>query len=165
MLLAKIVNDLLLACDKKIPSLVMFLDLSAAFDTVDQMKLLNILHNEIGVTGAALEWFDSFLRGRAQKVKIGDAYSAIVTLDYGVAQGSILGPKLFNIYTRSFPGTMQAASFSIEGYADDHQLQKQFHLMCQVSVLGEGINKSFQIIESWMKEFFLKLNSSRTKIM
>ena len=165
MLLAKIVNDLLLAYDKRIPSLVMFLALSAAFDTVDQMKLLNILHNEIGVTGTALKWFDSFLRGRTQKVKIGDAYSAIVTLDYGVAQGSILGPKLFNIYTRSFPGTMQAAYFSVEGYADDHQLQKLFNLMCQVSVLGEGINKSVQIIESWMKEFFLKLNSSKTKIM
>ena len=87
-----------------------------------------------------------------------------MTLDYGVAQGSILGPKLLNIYTRSVPCTMQAASFS-EGYADDHQLQKQFNLMCQVNVLGKGINKSFQIIESWMKELFLKLNSSKTKIM
>ena len=72
----------------------MFLDLSAAFDMVDQMKMLNILHNEIGVTSTALKWFDSFLRGRTQKVKIGDAYSAIMTLDYGVAQGSILGQKL-----------------------------------------------------------------------
>ena len=165
MLLLKVVNDLLLACDKKTPSLVMFLDLSAAFDTVDQGKLLGILENDIGVTGTALKWCDSFLRGRTQKVKINDEYSDEETLDFGVPQGSILGPKFFNIYTKPFPGTMQVVHMSVEGYADDHQLQKQFNLMFQVEVLGEGINKTFQVIDSWMKEFFLKLNSSKTKIM
>ena len=41
--------------------------------------------------------FESFLTGRTQKVKIGDEYSDELELDFGVTQGSILGPKLFNI--------------------------------------------------------------------
>ena len=46
MLLVKIVNDLLAACDNKTPTSLMLLDLSAAFDTVDQIKLQNILCSE-----------------------------------------------------------------------------------------------------------------------
>ena len=65
-LLTKVVYDLLLSCDEKIPSLVMFLDLSAAFDTVDQTKLLDILQNQVGVRGTAIKWFISFLRGRSK---------------------------------------------------------------------------------------------------
>ena len=48
-LLLKAVNDLLISCDNGLPSVVMLLDLSAAFDTVDQEKLLSILKEEIGI--------------------------------------------------------------------------------------------------------------------
>ena len=48
----------------------MLLDLSAAFDTVDQDELLTLLHDEIGINGIALKWFASFLKGRSQKVLI-----------------------------------------------------------------------------------------------
>ena len=165
MLLAKIVDELLLSCDKKKITLLLFLDLSAAFDTVDQRKLLNILSDEIGVRGTALKWFESFLLGRTQKVKIGDAYSVENMLDYGVPQGSILGPKLFNIYTRSFPIAMQNIGYSAEGFADDQQLRKQFNLLFQIDALGENLDDCFQVIDSWMIEYFLKLNAGKTKIM
>ena len=165
MLLTKIVNDLLLASDKKIPTVLMFLDLSAAFDTVDQRKLISILEGEIGIRGTALKWFKSFLIGRTQRVKIGDSYSSEDSLDFGVAQGSILGPKLFNIYTRSFPGTMQVVGFDAEVYADDHHLRKEFNPTFQVDVLGGNLNECFDVITQWMNKFFLKLNSSKTKII
>ena len=143
----------------------MFLDLSAAFDTVDQERLLKILHDDIGIRGVALKWFRSYLCGRTQKVKIGDVYSEEVDLDYGVAQGSILGPKLFNIYTKPFPEQLQVISVSVEGYADDNQLMKEFNIIFQVEALGEGIEETFKIIDKWMKENFLKLNSGKTQIM
>ena len=60
-LLLRVVNDLLFNTDNNKPSILMLL--SAAFDTVDQTKLLKILYNEIGVTGVALKWFSSFFKG------------------------------------------------------------------------------------------------------
>ena len=68
MLLLKVVNNLFQSFDKNIPSVVILLDLSAAFDTVDNLKPLEILHNEIGVTCVALKWFESFLTNRTQTV-------------------------------------------------------------------------------------------------
>ena len=61
-LLLKVVNDLLVTCDDQKPSILMLLNLSAAFDTVDQEKLPSILQQEIGVEGTALKRFASFLQ-------------------------------------------------------------------------------------------------------
>ena len=76
-LLLKVVDDLYSSFDKNFPSVVILLDLSAAFDTVDHDKLLNILEQEIGIVGTALRWFSSFLKGRSQKVMIGEEFSDI----------------------------------------------------------------------------------------
>ena len=165
MLLTKIVNDLLLACDKKVPSVLMFIDLSAAFDTVVQNLLLEILHNEIGISGIPFKWFRSFLMGRTQKVKIDTSFSSPNTLDFGVAQGSILGPKLFNIYSKSFPDVILAMDYSVDGFADDHQIGKQFNPLFQVTSLGINLNLCFSSISLWMNENFLKINASKTKIL
>ena len=84
-------------------TIVIFLDLSAAFDTIDQNKLVEILETEMGVTGVALEWFKSFIIGRTQRVKIGDEFSSVLKVLFGTAQGSVLGPDLFSIYIRNQP--------------------------------------------------------------
>ena len=99
MLLLKVVNDLFQSFDKNILSVVILLDLSVAFDTVDHLKLLEILHKEIGVTSVALKWFKSFLTNWTQKVKIGSTYSNLLELLYSVAQGSVLGPHLLKRFT------------------------------------------------------------------
>ena len=164
-LLLSAVNDLLQICEKKLPSILMFLDLSAAFDTVDQKKLLNILKEEIGVDGMALNWFNSFLRGRTQKVKIGSSYSKEAILEYGVPQGSVLGPILFNIYIRSLCKYIEKSKFKIFGFADDHQLMKSFLPIFQINALDDELNRCFELIAEWMNTFFLKLNPSKTKIL
>ena len=61
-LLLKIVNNLLLSCDENMPTVVLLLDLSAAFDTVDHEKLLEILYIDIGIRGKAYSWCESFLK-------------------------------------------------------------------------------------------------------
>ena len=164
-LLVKAVDDLLISCDNGLPSIVMLLDLSAAFDTVDQKKLLQILEEEIGIKGTALKWFVSFLTGRTQRVKVRNAYSEVGNLIYGEAQGSVLGPPLFNIYIRSLQKQVEPSRFSIYGFADDHQLIKTFLPVLQVQTLDGDINKCFELITKWMDSFFLRLNATKTKIL
>ena len=70
-LLIRIVNDLLITIDENKATVVMLLDLSAAFDTVDHNKLLIILKYEIGLEGEALNWFRSFV-GDARRFVLRD---------------------------------------------------------------------------------------------
>ena len=165
LLLLKVVNDLYQSFDRNMPSVVILLDLSAAFDTVDHDKLLEILEKDIGVTGIALKWFESFLKGRTQRVKIGDSYSYVMELMFGVPQGSVLGPILFKIYIRSLYKYVEPTKFRIEGFADDHQLIKQFLISLQQTALGKDIVQCLNHIDKWMNEYFLKLNPSKTKIL
>ena len=164
-LLLKVVDELYSSFDKNLPSVVILLDLSAAFDTVDHDKLLQILENEIGIVGTALRWFTSFLKGRSQKVMIGEEFSDILELLYGVAQGSVLGPILFKIYIRSLYKYVEPTKYTIEGFADDHQLIRKFLVTLQVRALGEDIRNLMNHIAVWMNEYFLCLNQGKTNIL
>ena len=64
----KIQNDILQAVDRQGGVILVLLDLSAAFDTIDHQVLLKTLRRDFGVTGTALDWFASYLSGRKQTV-------------------------------------------------------------------------------------------------
>ena len=64
-----IVNDILKGFDENKCTVMLFLDLSAAFDTIDIDKLIKFLSEEIGLRGTALKWCKSFLSHRTQRVK------------------------------------------------------------------------------------------------
>ena len=86
--------------DKQNATLLILLDLSAAFDTVDHQMLLNRLCTEFGVSAEVLDWFSSYLSNRSQKVTVDGVLSDRFNIDFGVPQGSCLGPPLFVIYSR-----------------------------------------------------------------
>ena len=111
--------------------MLVLLDMSAAFDTVDIEKLLQILENKIGLKGVVLKWFQSFLTGRTQKVLINGELSKILVTLYGVPQGSVLGPVLFNIYVSSLPSVIQTLGFKSSMYADDSNAR----IFSEISIL------------------------------
>jgi hypothetical protein len=96
--LLRVQNDILMELDHGNAVLLVLLDLSAAFDTIDHKILLNRLHTRCGIRDTALKWFKSYLGDRTQKVTIGNSYSETEPLKYCVPQGSVLGPILFSIY-------------------------------------------------------------------
>ena len=99
--LVKVQNDILLAMDNGNVTMLLLLDLSAAFDTVSHSILINRLEKRVGIKGKALDWFKSYLGDRKQCVSINKTKSKSRALKFGVPQGSVLGPILFSLYTLS----------------------------------------------------------------
>ena len=164
-LLVRLVNDIYLNMDAGMCTVVLLLDLSAAFDTIDHDILIDILYNEIGLRDDVLKWFDSFIRGRRQAVSINGTKSVYCDNPFGVAQGSVLGPKLFNIYVRGLIRFLESHGYSVHGYADDHQALKSFRIEFQFSAIKNGIPKCLDLVSSWMEKYFLKLNASKSQVI
>ena len=98
-ILLSIVNDILSALDNDNISVLLLLDLSAAFDTIDHQILLPRLNSVFGIQSTALQWFHSYHSDRYQSTSANNSSSSPSQLVYDVPQGSVLGPILFILYT------------------------------------------------------------------
>ena len=85
--------------DHKRSVILLLLDLSPAFDTVDHVILLSRLFSRFGIGGTALEWFRSYLSDRTQFVNVNGSTSEHHVLQFSVPQGSVLGLLLYSLYT------------------------------------------------------------------
>ena len=96
--LCSLMDQLLWAMEKGQASMLVSLDLSAAFDTMDHEILASVLSSCFGVTENALGWITSYLNDRKLQVAIRDCQSETKCFNFSVPQGSCLGPILFNLY-------------------------------------------------------------------
>ena len=138
--LIKIQSDLLKAVDQGSVAVLLLLDLSAAFDTIDHVILLDRLHNMFGVDGQALNWFRSYVSDRAQSVCIEGTKSTPHKLSQGVPQGSVLGPILFTCYTAPLGNIFRLHNLQYHMYADDSQVYVTFR-PGDTSSKGDAISK------------------------
>ena len=165
--LLKVHHDISSALDESHAVALVILDLSAAFDTIDQCQLLSLLNAEFGVHAKALSWLETYLEARTQRVKIDDAISETIPLTCGVPQGSVLGPVLFTIYTMPMQRIIRKHGVVYHKYADDTQL----YVTYKPNVLGDMQRAVKQLedciseIRVWMINRMLKLNDNKTDMV
>ena len=153
---------------------VCFLDLSAAFDTVDHTLLLEKL-KLYGFNEKAILWIGSYLEGRQQTVYIEGKQSKIRSVLSGVPQGSILGPLLYTIFTNELPELVHN-HITNEGlynmycdscgtlccYADDSSFSVADS---DLNVISKKLTENYTKISDFMCRNKLKLNNDKTHIM
>ena len=107
------------ALDNRQYTVCVMIDLSKAFDTLNRIILINKLEY-YGIQGVSLQWFESYLSARDQFVSINGKASDIRGVELGVAQGSSLGPLLFNLYINDLVHSSNFFQYFL--YADDTSL-------------------------------------------
>ena len=142
----RIYNDLVINRSTGSCSILILLDLSAAFDTVDHNILLNDLEM-LGVSGLVLDWFKSYLTDRCFRVIIGKETSDLGKLKTGVPQGSVLGPILFTIYTAELSYLLQDLDVSFHSYADDTQI---YFKVSDANLDSIKIRSVVEKVQNWM---------------
>ena len=160
-------NDILMALDHGQIAILVMLDLSAAFDTIDHELLLLRLKNYLGVDGNALKWFKSYLSGRTQAVSVSSVTSHDVDLEFGVPQGSVLGPILFTVYTLPLGHIVRHHGLNVHFYADDTQIYSYCTAkpITSMSVSMKKMEHCINEISQWMANNKLKLNDSKTELL
>ena len=165
--LLKVQNDILLNMDRKRVTLLVLLDLSAAFDTVDHQVLVRRLETSFGITGTALSWFSSYLSQRSQRICYEGCISKTFDLHHGVPQGSCLGPLLFTVYASKLFEVIKFHLPDAHAYADDTQLYLSFQADSEADQAEavSAMERCIANISNWMKLDKLKLNSDKTEII
>ena len=141
---------------------LILLDLTAAFDTVDHTILLDRLQHLVGINGTALEWFKSYMSGRTMSVSLAGAESRTAPLPYGVPQGSILSPLLFSLYLLPLGSILRKHGISFHCYADDCQIY--FPIKKKTPTL-QPLLLCLEEIKVWLARNFLSFNEKKTEVM
>ena len=159
--LLKIQNDILTDLDPATNIIVVLLDFSAAFDTVCHKRLLCKLKDQYGIRGIALNWFKSYLSERKFQVKIDDYISDGKLMEFGVPQGTVLAPKLFELYTQEISTIIDKYGLKYHIFADDIQIYMP--LTCNAEMIT--LNECLAEIKTWADQNFLKLNEAKTNFI
>ena len=158
----KIYNDVLSLLDSSTNVVVALLDFSAAFDTINHDLLVQKLHDQYGIRGTALNWFRSYLSDRWLRVKVQQCISNGRLSNFGVPQGSILGPLLFCLYTQEIHQIISKYGLQYHIFADDIQIYSPLTADCvQMNILKDCLDK----IKTWTNRNSLKLNDLKTKFV
>lgn len=118
--LLKVTDDIRYAMDNQQLTVLILLDFSNAFNSVDFDILLGILRT-LNISPPVIDWFHSYLHGRQQRIRTDEACSDWVVLNAGVPQGGVLSPLLFSIFINEITRSVSC----------------QYHLQMTCSFIGK----------------------------
>ena len=128
--------------------ILVLLDFTAAFDTIDHSILLTRLEQRFGISGKAWKWLASYLEDRTQFVSVNNSNTTTSTVKYGVPQGSVLGPLLFSLHVAPLEDIFKAHAINVKVYADDTQLYLVVKPDDRTSSI-HNLEKCVQDIRTW----------------
>lgn len=136
-------------------------DFRKAFDLVDHTILLEKL-KIYQCSENSLNWFTSYLTDRVQKVSVNGQLSESKSINYGVPQGSILGPLLFILFINDLPLKIGTSISSTDLYADDTTLSE---IGKTKTVLENNLQDALNRLQVWCKENSMIINTEKTKAL
>jgi len=156
-LLLSAVNDWASYLNKRLSTHCVFLDFAKAFDSVPHQRLLLKLE-AYGIHGSLLNWFNSFLTNRRQRVIINGSSSDWSPVLSGVPQGSILGPLLFILYLNDLPS---AVCCPMKIFADD------VAMYCPIQSATDCVDfqRDLDSISAWCSKWQMRLNVSKCDLL
>jgi hypothetical protein len=102
-----------------------------------------------GFRGSLLQWFQSYLTNRHQRVTAQGSTSTTQSITSGVPQGSILGPVLFSLYVNDLPHTITSSQVAM--FADDTKLFKNIKD-------SEQLQNDLKHLETWSERITITTN-------
>lgn len=139
-------------------STAIFFDVSKAFDKVWHEGLLFKM-NEFNISIPLIRITASYLKNRSFQVKVGDAKSTKTKMSGGVAQGGVLSPNLYNIYTADIPKN-SGLDTKVFTYADDTAILTHSR---NLNLASRYLQTAADSILDWMKQWKIKINPNKTQ--
>ena len=157
--LHKVLMDLLNGINEnEITGLCLF-DLQKCFDTIDH-ELLLFKMQKYGINNTELSWFNSYLSGRTQTVKMSNTLSEFLPLNIGVPQGTVLGPILFLLFINDLPTHLRKSYSNL--FADDTAIYVQ---ASQCDHIQYDLQLDINNLSTWFNSNRLTVNVSKTCLM
>ena len=154
--LIDIFHNICQAFDNNMFSCIVFCDVSKAFDRVWHKGLLFKLRQN-GIEGKLLEWLNSYLGQRKQKVGLKSCFSCLKSIFAGMPQGSVLGPLLFLVYINDIAEHLLSLT---RLFADDSSL---FYSAAHIDDIAGIINHDMQLLSNWARQWLVTFNPLKTE--